>query len=82
MSNKPAIAICACGAKFQACDTVEALLHITGKSGESHHWAYIYTGVFEAGRLLISPYENPADYKAYLKAKNLRVGIKQDNDLP
>lgn len=64
--------MCACGQSFAACDTVEALLHITTKSGDSHHWVYINTGVFEAGRLIDPPNLNPTGISAYMFAKYAR----------
>ena len=67
--DRPAIAICACGAKFAGCDTVEALCHITTNSGNAHRWIYIYTGVFEAGRILEEGKENPANFAEYLNLK-------------
>jgi hypothetical protein len=67
--DRQAIAICACGAKFAGCDTVEALCHITARSSRAHHWIYIYTGVFEAGRVLNPSAPNPTDYREYLRIK-------------
>ncbi len=73
--GQPSIAICECGASFAACDTVEALLHITQASGNSHSWVFIDTGVWTAGRRLDPAKENPANFKEYLMLK-YKIGKK------
>ena len=67
------IAICACGASFAGCDTIEALLHITQDSGLSHEWVFLDTGVWQSGRLIDPPNPNPANYKEYLQVKYSRA---------
>lgn len=67
--GQPSIAMCACGAHFAACDTVEALMHITADSSNVHYWTYIDTGVWTAGRLIDPPHPNPPNFKEYLSLK-------------
>jgi hypothetical protein len=70
--RQTSIAVCACGANFAACDTVEALCHITSQSSGAHHWLMLETNPFTAGRLLNPPNSNPKDYKEYLLQKYQR----------
>ena len=46
----PVIAQCACGAYFRSCDYIDAMLHITPKSSESHKWTALKGNSFVAGR--------------------------------
>lgn len=74
----PTIAMCACGASFASCDTVEALCHITQNSSNCHSWVFINTGVWTAGRIIDPKRSNPTDYKKYLlwKYRMAREALK------